>query len=268
MAAQIMATYPELRMETVRALMVHSAEWTQTMKHQFLSNPSNPAKKDVASLVRHCGFGQPDLSRALWSVENSLTMICEERLQPFMREGSNTPKLRDMNLHKLPWPLQELEALGETEVEMRVTLSYFIEPNPSARGVKSRYRYESHGLRFEVKRPYESETEFRHRINLAAKESEEGSSTTGGDDPNWMLGTSNRHRGSLHSDIWRGSAAELASRGVVAVFPVSGWWKTRPRLERYDQYADYSLLISIRAPEVDVELYTAIENQVKTEVEV
>jgi hypothetical protein len=30
---------------------------------------------------------------------------------------------------------------------MRVTLSYFIEPNPSSRG-RSKYSYESHGLRF------------------------------------------------------------------------------------------------------------------------
>lgn len=268
MAARLMAEYPELRVETIRGLMVHSAQWTHAMKQQFLSNPANPSKGDVARLVRHCGFGQPDLSSALWSVENSLTLICEDSLQPFMREGTKAPKLRDMKLHRLPWPLEELEALGETEVEMRVTLSYFIEPNPSSRGIKSRYRYESHGLRFEVKRPHESDDEFRHRINLAARDAEEGSSTSSGDDPNWMLGTRNRHRGSLHSDIWRGQAADLASRGMLAIFPVSGWWKTRPKLERYDQHADYSLLVSIRAPEVDVELYTAIENQVKVVVNV
>ncbi len=266
MAAQLMAEYPELRPETIRGLIVHSAEWTPAMK-QFLANPTNPSKRDVASLVRHCGFGQPDLARALWSVENSLTLICEDSLQPFMREQGNEPKLRDMNLHRLPWPLEELEALGEVEVEMRVTLSYFIEPNPSARGIKSRYRYESHGLRFDVKRPHESEEEFRHRVNLAARDAEEGSSTSSGNDPRWVLGTQNRHRGSLHSDIWKGPAADLASRGVLAVYPVSGWWKTRPKLERYDQRAPYSLLISIRAPEIDVTLYTAIENMVAVAVE-
>jgi subtilase family protein len=268
MAARLVAEYPDLRVATIRGLMVHSAEWTPEMCRQFLSNPSNPSKREVANLVRHCGFGQPDLARALWSVENSLTLICEDSLYPFTREGSKAPTLRDMNLHRLPWPLQELEALGETEVEMRVTVSYFIEPNPSARGVKSRYRYESHGLRFDVKRPHESDDEFRQRINLAARDAEEGSSTSSGDDPNWMLGTRNRHRGSLHSDIWRGRAADLASRGMLAVFPVSGWWKTRPKLERYDHHADYSLLISIHVPEVDVELYTAIENQIKVAVKV
>ena len=268
MSARLMAEYPDLRAETIRGLMVHSARWTAAMRQQFLTNPSNPNKGDVANLVRHCGFGQPDLMHALWSAENSLTLICEDSLQPFKRDGNNAPTLRDMNLHQLPWPLKELEALGETEVEMRVTLSYFIEPNPSARGIKSRYRYESHGLRFEVKRAHESDEEFRTRINVAARDAEESSSTSSGNDPNWLLGTSNRHRGSIHSDIWKGSAVDLASRGVLAVFPVTGWWKTRPKIERYDQLARYSLLVSILAPEVDVELYTAIENKIKTPVEV
>lgn len=268
MAARLMAEYPGLKMETIRGLIVHSAEWTQAMKQQYLSNSENPSKSDVARLVRHCGFGQPDVSRALWSVENSLTLICEDSLQPFIQEGSHPPKLRDMNLHMLPWPLGELEDLGETEVEMRVTLSYFIEPNPSNRGIKSRYRYESHGLRFDVKRPDESDDEFRHRINLVARDAEEGSSASNGHDPNWRLGMRNRHRGSVHSDIWKGRAADLASRAAVAVFPVSGWWKTRPKLERYNRRADYALLVSIRAPEVDVDLYTAVENRVRAVVEV
>ncbi|HIJ23304.1 MAG: S8 family peptidase [Gammaproteobacteria bacterium] len=268
MVARLMAEYPELRVETIRALMVHSAEWTSTMKRQFLSNPEKPSKGDVAQLVRHCGFGQPDLSTALWSVENSLTLICEDRLQPFQREDTASPKLRDMNLHRLPWPLEELEALGEAEVEMRVTLSYFIEPNPSSRGVKSRYRYESHGLRFDVKRAHESDDEFRYRINKIVRDTEEGSRASSGSDSSWLLGTDNRHRGSLHSDIWKGTAADLASRGILAVYPVSGWWKLRQKLERYNQQADYSLLVSIRAPEIDVELYSAIENQVTTAVEV
>jgi len=268
MAARLMAEYPELRAETIRGLMVHSAEWTPAMLNTFLATPANPNKREIANLVRNCGFGQPDMERALWSVENSLTLICEESLRPFKREGSNAPTLKDMNLHRLPWPLGELEALGETHVEMRVTLSYFIEPNPSARGVTSRYRYESHGLRFEVKRPYESAEEFRVRINLAARDEEEQTNTSSGDDPNWRLGTRGRHKGSLHSDIWVGRAADLASRGVLAVYPVTGWWKTRHKLERYDQTAQYSLIVSIHVPEVDVELYSAIENMLVTQVEV
>ena len=111
---------------------------------------------------------------------------------------------------------------------MRVTLSYFVEPNPSNRGFRSRYRYESHGLRFDVKRPSESEYDFRVRINSAALNEEKGSRTGGGDDPHWLIGEHNRHKGALHSDIWKGSAADLASRGILAVFPSLGWWTAIP----------------------------------------
>jgi hypothetical protein len=41
-----------------------------------------------------------------------------------------------------------------------------------------------------------------------------------------------RDRGSLHSDFWFGSAADLAERDAVVVFPVGGWWKEKPYLER------------------------------------
>jgi hypothetical protein len=36
-----------------------------------------------------------------------------------------------MHLHQLPWPTEVLEDLGPTQVSMRVTLSYFIEPSPN-----------------------------------------------------------------------------------------------------------------------------------------
>lgn len=267
MAAALMSDYPELWPETIRALIVHSAEWTEAMRQTFLPASGRPNKTDIGHLVRHCGFGVPDLERAAWSIENSLTMVCEDELHPFKREGSNTPTLRDMNLHRLPWPLPELEALGETEVEMRVTLSYFIEPNPSERGFSTRYSYESHALRFDVKRPLETTADFQARINAAAR-GEEERSRSGEGDPSWLLGTRNRHKGSLHSDVWIGTAADLASRGVIGVFPATGWWKTRVKHERYNLATRYALLVSIRAPEVDVELYTAVRNRIEAEVEI
>lgn len=267
MAAQLMREYPELWPETIRALMVHSAEWSSVMRETFLPAERHPVKADYLKLIRHCGFGVPDLGRAMRSAANSLAMIVQEHIHPFTREGSSQPKTREMHLHRLPWPLDELERLGEEEVEMRVTLSYFIEPNPSARGVKSRYRYESHALRFDVKRPAESDDDFRSRINAAARVEEEGGRSKT-EDPNWVVGTQNRHKGSLHSDIWRGRAADLASRGVIGVYPALGWWKTRPALERYNKLARYALIVSIDARELDVDLYTPIANQVGIPIEV
>ena len=267
LAAQVMGVYPDLWPETVRALIVHSAEWTDAMKRMFLPTTGNPSKSNYQNLLRRCGFGVPDLERALWSVANSLTMVIQESLHPFKKDEGKQPASRDMHLHGLPWPGDILENLGETEVEMRVTLSYFIEPNPSQRGVRSRYRYESHGLRFNVKRPLETVDAFRGRINVAARDEEEG--THGSDsDPAWLIGPQGRHRGSLHGDIWRGSAADLASRRHIAVYPSLGWWRTRPALARYDQAARYALVISIKAPESDVDLYAEVANQVGVTVPV
>lgn len=264
MAARLMAAYPNLWPESIRGLFVHSAEWTDAMKQRFLPG-TRSSKHDYSILVRHCGFGVPDLDRAMWSVANSLTMIEQSHLHPFQRADNKAPVLRDMNLHRLPWPIAELEALGEKEVEMRVTLSYFIEPNPSERGFRNRYRYESHGLRFDVRRSHESENDFRCRINAAAREEEEGS-RLGGDDPGWLIGKQNRHKGSLHNDIWRGSAVDLASRGTIAVYPALGWWKTRQRLECYGKTARYALIVSIRAPQIDIDLYSAVANQLAVPV--
>ena len=266
-AASLMAEYPNLWPETIRGLMVHSAEWTEAMQRSYLPTGRRPTKTDYAQLIRRCGFGVPDLDRALWSVANSLTMVVEESLHPFRKGNSGQPVLRDMQLHTLPWPVEILEDLGDAPVEMRVTLSYFVEPNPSHRGTRSRYRYESHGLRFDVKRPRESVADFRSRINIAARNEEQGINTTDAD-PSWLIGPRQRHKGSVHSDIWTGTAADLASRGYVAVYPTSGWWKTRPSLEQYDQSARYALIVSIGAPETDVDLYNAVKARIGTPVDI
>ena len=60
----------------------------------------------------------------------------------------------------------------------------------------------------------------------------------------------------------RGTAAALASRGAIAVYPTAGWWKTRHALERYDKAARYALVVRIKAPEVDVDLRTEVANRI------
>jgi len=72
----------------------------------------------------------------------------------------------------------------------------------------------------------------------------------------------------IHSDIWNGTAAELAERGHIAVYPVIGWWRENPRHERWSKRARYSLVVTIEAPEVDVELYTAVQNMITQPVEI
>lgn len=263
MAAQIATAYPSLRPETVRALIVHSAEWTPAMRAMYLPAARTPAKNDYTNLIRHCGWGEPNLERALWSASNSLTLVVEDLVHPFKKEKGKNTASRDMNLHALPWPSEELEALQDARVQMRVTLSYFVEPNPSARGGTSKFSYPSHRLRFDVQRPLDASTEdFLARVNAAAQREDEGDPINPRD-PAWYLGERQRHRGSLHQDVWEGTAADLASRGFLAVYPAAGWWRTRPALERYDSPARYSLIVSIRTEQTEVDLYTAISQKVE-----
>ncbi len=269
MAAQLMASYPALRPETIRALIVHSAEWTVAMRAAYLPAHGNPSKSDYVNLIRHCGWGVPSLERALWSAGNSLTLVIEDVVHPFKKVKGKGVVTRDMNLHSLPWPKEQLLALPPaTKVELWVTLSYFIEPNPSARGTSSKFHYPSHRLRFDVQRPLDATTEdFVARINAASEREDDGDSVDP-KDPHWILGDRQRHRGSLHKDIWRGTAAELANRGFLAVYPAKGWWRTRPAQERYDLPARYSLIVSIHTPETDVDLYTPIAQQVEAQTAV
>ena len=198
MAARIMSEQPTYRPETVRAIIVHSAEWTSAMQTYFNGAST---KKDRRALVRRYGYGVPDLARALQSASNDLTIITEDKLQPFFLE-LNAIKTKDMNLHQLPWPSEVLEGLGEVNVELKVTVSYFIEPNPGERGWSSRHRYSSHGFRFEVKNSLETIEDFKWRINKAVREEDDEKPSNTSDGEQWFLGSKTRDGGSLHSDIW------------------------------------------------------------------
>jgi len=253
-AAIIWAHYPGLWPETVRALLVHSARWSSAMLEEFPYN-----KRE--NRLRCYGFGVPNLQTALWSASNAATLVVQDALQPFDKVDRKL-KTRDMRLHRLPWPTGVLRDLGDVNVEMRVTLSYFIEPSPGCRGWTEKFRYQSHGLRFDVKRPTETLTEFHERISKAARDEDGEQAQFGRDDRPWDIGWRLRRKGSIHSDTWKGSAAELASCGVVAVFPVTGWWRERPHLDRWSRQARYALIVTIETPKAEVDLYTPIATQI------
>jgi len=176
--------------------------------------------------------------------------------------------MREMHLYELPWPKDVLQQLGETAVRLKVTLSYFIEPNPARRGWRGRYQYASHGLRFEVKHPTESVGEFRKRMNSSALEEEESRPSLGSGSSEWYLGVQARNTGSIHSDLLRGIAADLAERGVIAVYPVSGWWKDQPKRDRSYEGARYALIVSIETDAEDVDIWTPVATEIGIPVEV
>ncbi len=254
LAGVIAAEYPSFWPETIRALLVHSAEWTPAMRARITA--AGVGRREREALVRRYGFGVPSEERALRSAGDALTLVLQDTIHPF-----DDGRLREMHTHDLPWPTQALEDLADAPVRLRVTLSYFIEPYPARKGWKLRYRYASHGLRFELKEPSETNEDFLKRINKRALDEEEGR-PTGGDTAGWLLGSQARSRGSLHADFWEGTAIELASRGRTAVFPVTGWWKERPARDRSDLGVRYALVISIETPVETADLWTPVASQV------
>lgn len=266
MAGAIRAQYPDYWEETVRALLVHSAQWPAALKEQFIG--ASTTKADYQHLLSICGYGVPSLERALYSANNSLTLIAQAELQPFYKERSEY-KTKDMHFYALPWPKDVLQTLPDnTQVRMKVTLSYFIEPGPGEIGWKDRYRYASHALRFEVNNPNESQEEFLSRMNKEERPDEYDSDSALSTAGHWQLGSTARNRGSIHSDIWLGTSAELAASNLIAITPVIGWWRERPHLGRWDSKTRYSLIVSIETEDASVDVYTPVAQQIRTQVSV
>lgn len=257
MAARLQAEYPDAWPETIRGLMVHSAEWTDGMKEQFLVNQT---KSGYRNLLHVCGYGVPDFNRAMRCATDHLTLISQFEMQPYTLVGGRY-RTQDMHIHELPWPRDVLLNLGEAQITLRVTLSYFIEPGPGQIGWRDRYRYASHGLRFDLITAGESREEFIARLNQAARV-EGVIPQTSSDSDRWTIGSNARDRGSIHSDVWRGNAAEIASTNLVGIYPVIGWWRERYHLGRWNKRARYSLIVSLHSPEVDVDIYTPVATQI------
>lgn len=250
MAAEIQARYPEFWSETIRGLLIHTAEWTDKMKKEFSIG-------DKKYFLRKYGYGVPDFKRAIASAENSLHLIFQDEIQPFILEDGRI-KTNHLKFYELPWPETVLTSLKEEDVEFRFTLSYFIEPDPARRGFKNSFQYQSHGLRFHLKRAGETETQFRDRIN---KEESSEIPSPEKTDAGWLLGANFRNKGSLHHDRWKGTAVDLASRNRIAIIPTGGWWKERKKAERYNRISRFSLILSIHTQKEDI--YSEVASKLK-----
>ena len=263
-AAKIAYEYPNVWAETIRGLIVHSASWKGAMMNQL---NVGTARNDYKNLLKVFGYGVPDLNKALYSQESALTFIAEETIQPFRFNESGNPATNQIHIFNLPWPEDLLLSLGETPVTLKITLSYFIQPGAGEIGWKDKYRYQSHGLLFDINKPDEQLNDFRKRINSAARDGEDEISGGSGSD-RWKIGVNNRNTGSIHSDFWEGTAAALATCRHIAVYPVIGWWRERKHLGKVETQTRYSLVISLETPAQDIELYTTVKNMIEIPIEV
>jgi hypothetical protein len=265
MAVQIQSEYPGYWPETIRALMAHSAEWTPAMMQSIDANLTR--KERFIHLARRVGFGVPNLERALYCAAQRATMVAQASLQPYRKDKSGDPKLNEMNLYALPWPGEVFRNFSGLPIRLRVTLSYFIEPNPpKVRTVNSNYNYAGCALRFAISKLGQTRGAFEAEINALADADDSQAEADPGDNLRWRFGQKARSKGSLHCDIWEGPAADLIEPRFIGVHPVSGWWKTRPFKHRYSEKIRYALLVSLEADSPAIDVYTPLRVAVDTPV--
>jgi len=248
---------PELSALSIRALMVHSASWTNAMRNICTIN----GHLDMDLLVHTCGYGVPNWNKAVATHESYVTFIAEGELKPFAQGSGNELKHSNMHLFKLPWPKDILLDLGETEVTMRVTLSYYIQPSPGIKGKLKKFSYPSELLRFEVSTSQDTEDTFIHRV---ANTANEGEDVLSNDTNRWRIGINRRNQGSIHSDFICETAAQIAAYDKIAIYPATGWWKTRKSM--LEKGIKYALVVSLETPNVDI--YTPISQIIESTVEI
>lgn len=264
LAARVWALEPKLRPETVRGLVVHSASWTAAMLEDF---------RGLNDRLLACGYGVPSERLASECAQGVATIVLEDTMPnavieeepkkvPPKKSTTKTtePKVRrKVKLYRLPLPASLLDD-SDPKVELRVTLSYFTEPNKFGRRT-----YHGLDLKWDMQGPQEPEADFLERINvlkrpLDAKGKRVKSAKT--TSFHWTVGIQSRSRGTVQSDRWRGNMSELVGDKLIAIVPVLGWWDQRRSLKT--QAMPFSLIVSVFGPGV----YAAIKPRVEAAVEV
>lgn len=263
---RLQAEHPELWPETHRALMVDSAHWPAPIRKGLIGTGAHwrsISKGKRQQLLRDVGYGVPDVDRALQSARNDVTLIAQAEIQPFAAGENGQPAVfNEMHFYDLPWPAALLQALENGIVVLKVTLSYFIEPNLSGRAATRPDTYRSFGLRFEMKKRTETAAAFRKRLTERREAGEDAAKEA----DYWLLGGNAMQAGSLHCDLWRGAAVDLAGHDEIAVYPVGGWWKSHVGQQRMNDRARYALVVSLSATDQAVDLHADISAQVEAKV--
>lgn len=261
LAAHIWSLEPKLRPETVRGLIVHSASWTKAMVEDF------PGLNDR---LQACGYGVPSERLASECAQGVATIVVEDSMPNAVieEEPKRTPPKRattktterrhrrKVKLYKLPLP-ESLLTDADPDVELRVTLSYFTEPNKFGRRT-----YHGLDLKWDMQGPQESAEAFKQRINALLRPA--GPDGKRQKIPKtrsyrWEVGIERRSRGTVQSDRWHGKMSALVGDKLIAIFPVLGWWDQRKALRSQEMH--FSLVVSVFGPGV----YAAIAPRVEVE---
>lgn len=240
-AAEIQKLYPDAPALLYRALIAQSAKWPEHIHKKF------PDTKDI---VRHIGYGLPDVVKATQNDEYRVTLITEEPL--YLQEGQS-------HIFKVPIP-EELYSVGEDfDVKIEITLSYVAKPRNTRRTIG---RYLSTWLDWRCSKIGESVESFAERIL------ETGAAVDDDGNFNWVIGEQSNHgqakdfsrsHSTLQKDWTVVKSNQLTDSFCVAVRGHKGWDANIP--------AKYSLVVSFEAVNQDIAIYEMIRSLVEVEVD-
>jgi len=268
LAARVWSLEPKLRPETVRGLIVHSASWTPTMMEQFTG---------INDRLLACGYGVPNERVASECAQGIATIFVEDAMPNAVIEEepkkkapkrlttkATEPKVRrKVKLYRLPIP-ESLLVDSDPDVELRVTLSYFAEPNKFGRST-----FHGLDLKWDMQGPQESGDEFLQRINVLKRpKGPDGKPVKVATKKSfdWDIGIQLRSHGTVQSDRWRGKMSALVGDKLIAIVPVLGWWDQRRTLKTQDMR--FSLAVSVFGPGVYAAIKPRIEAEALVPVEV
>jgi Subtilase family len=268
MAACVWAAEPRLRPETVRGLLVHSASWTPAMREQF---------EGLNDRFQACGYGVPDEHVASECARSRATVIIEDAMPNAVVEEEpkkRAPKLpttkkteprdrRKTKVYRLPIP-SSLLSDADPDVELRVTLSYFAEPNKYGRRV-----FHGLDLKWDMQGPQELEEEFLQRINVLKRpKGSDGKPEKIHTKKSfaWDVGKQLRSRGTVQSDRCSVKMSDIVGDKLIAIVPILGWWDQRPDLQH--DAMRFSLIVSVFGPDVYGAIKPHVESQFAVSVQV
>lgn len=239
-ASEIQKLYPLAPSLLYRALVAQSARWPISINGKFRS---------VKDILRHVGYGLPNIIRATQNDDYRVTLITQET--QLLKEGQ-------AHIFKIPIP-DELSAIGEDyDVRIDVTLSYVAKPRNTRRTID---RYLSTWLDWRCSKIGESIEAFAKRIlQTGAAVDDDGNF-------NWVIGEQSNHGqatdfsrkySTLQKDWAIVKSNQLTDSFCIAVRGHKGWDANIP--------AKYSLAVSFEAINQDIEIYENIRNLVEIEL--
>lgn len=242
-ASQIEKIMPNAPALLYRALIAQSARWAK------FSSEFTP--EECITMLRHMGYGIPDVDRATHNNDYRITLITPEILE--LGDG-------EAHVFKVPIP-EELSEVGDDfDILIEITLSYASSPRRTRRYVKN---YLSTWLDWCCSRIGERAETFSQRIF------ETGSVIDDDGDFKWVLGDATNHgmasgysrkNGTLQKDWCIIKSNQLSDAFCVAVRGHKGWGSLFK--------AKYALAVSFEAINHDVAIYEPIRSMIEVETHI